>query len=147
MSAPTWQPNAFTGNEYNEGRPYVRRARRPPPTAEPNTGAVWESIRIRLEPQDSARMAWLSARAATPDPDEHDLPPECAACGREYERSLRHPGQRVCGSCQAKGYRSTPCVQCGGITHKRDRASVTSPTRFHGMCGKCRAEVHTREAL
>jgi hypothetical protein len=121
-------------------------------------GAVWASIHAHLEPQDSARMAWLAAHATTPDADEADAPPECEVCRSELlPLPVRHrngsvhlrppaPGQRVCHECSGSGWRSTPCVRCGGITHKRDRANKSTMPHLYGMCGACRATIRGTEA-
>jgi len=144
MSAPDWIPNALgRSNNYTESpyRPIVRRRRSS--TVEVDTGGLWAAIYARLEPQDCARMAWLSTRARVPDPDEHDLPPVCDHCGGGFER--RTPTQRVCHECNEAGYRSTPCVRCGSYTHKRDRANRRLMPHLYGMCGKCRSTVRGDE--
>jgi len=144
MSAPTWIPNAFGRRENYDSptKPYVRRYRFT--VIEPDTGGLWAAIYARLEPQDRDRMAWLSARAQVPDPDEHDLAPECVHCGGNMDR--RNRTQRVCRECVGAGWRSTPCVRCGSYTHKRDRANKRQMPYLYGMCGACRSTLRGEEA-
>lgn len=106
------------------------------------------------------REAALEAGAwRVPDPDESDLPPICQVCdgvitptlvhhptGRLFTRRIA-PGTIVCPRCVRDGWRSKPCVRCGGPTRTWNWTSKARAELRRGMCPKCRRELDAERDL
>lgn len=92
-----------------------------------------------------------------PDPDEADEALGCERCGGSLAYVRRHSrggrphqikprqGQRVCTSCAAQGWRSRPCLSCGGVTRSWDWQAKRRG--LNGWCQECSAAEHQRRAL
>jgi hypothetical protein len=86
-----------------------------------------EALAVHRADEQLERGAWKRA-----DRGESDGPRLCPKC----EQPILRRGAGVCTACHEEGWRGTPCVTCGNVTHKRDRSAVRK--RFYGMCGECR---------
>ena len=106
-----------------------------------------EAPEILLPPVPASR---IPAALLVPDPDEGEEPLACYVCGGEiqgvwsrtkvgtpYLRAPRRT-QRVCGACIDIGWRSRPCVSCGGITRAWNWTSKARRKRLRGWCPRCR---------
>lgn len=94
----------------------------------------------------------------TPDPDETekgDTASHCIVCSTPLvpfpvwhagagRMLLRNPtrGQQVCRPCNQKGWRSRPCVGCGGPTKTWAWSSKARKLSTRGLCDECRGEYH-----
>ena len=54
-------------------------------------------------------------------------------------------GQKVCTPCNVAGWRSMPCVVCGGPTRTWNWTSKSRGNRHRGTCPKCRAAWHAEK--
>ena len=131
------------------------------------TGLAWELARLRLQREDEERSAYLAKRfhetrrddpltleeerrrkreymqrlrdKARSEPVKSDHP--CVVCGGPVQIIL-NPNKQLCDACRAAGWRAKQC-ECGAPLHARDTGGAAPWLR--GKCGKCRAQLRTRE--